>query len=59
MFDIDKNGTIDLNELKQIIGDGNTTGILDESIIANAIKEVDLKGDGKINLDEFIIMMSK
>ena len=57
MFDKDKDGAITARELGNMmrsIGQNPT----DEEVNA-MIKEVDLKSDGKIELDEFIILMSR
>ena len=47
-FDINGDGKIDLNELKEMIG-----GALDEQIYSEIMKEADTNGDGVIDFLEF------
>ena len=55
MFDKDKSGKIDANEIKEAIGEA-MTGV-DEAIWINMIKDADVNGDGQIDFDEFLKMM--
>ena len=58
MFDKDKDGAISAKELANVIETlvGQKPS-MDE--ITSMIKEVDLNSDGKIELDEFITLMSR
>ena len=47
-FDLNGDGKIDINELKEMIG-----GALDEQIYTQIMKEADTNGDGVIDLQEF------
>jgi calcium-dependent protein kinase len=47
-FDLNGDGRIDLNELKEMIG-----GALDEQIYSEIMKEADTNGDGTIDYQEF------
>ena len=53
-FDLDGNGTISADELKQVLGKFHN---YDEGVWENIISEVDLNGDGVIDLSEFTKMM--
>lgn len=56
MFSLqDGSGTIDADELKEILGGQ----IQDEAVWNEIIKEVDTNGDGVISLEEFTEMMMK
>ena len=55
-FDIDGSGTISADELKTILGKYHA---YEDAIWADIIKEVDLNGDGVIDLREFSQMMLK
>lgn len=50
-FDLDGNGEITFDELKEVIGSD------EEDTIKDIIKQVDKNGDGQINFDEFKDMM--
>lgn len=52
-FDIDNNGRISASELKEWLGDGGGK----DTLWKNMIKEVDLNGDGELDIDEFKTMM--
>ncbi|OMJ88179.1 hypothetical protein SteCoe_9912 [Stentor coeruleus] len=56
MFDIDGNGTISANELKNILGD-NVESL--DRVWQQIISTVDQDGDGQIDLKEFKDMMMK
>jgi calcium-dependent protein kinase len=47
-FDLNGDGRIDLNELKEMIG-----GVLDEGMYKEILKEADSNGDGVIDYEEF------
>mmetsp|Transcript_26555 Transcript_26555/g.47699 ORF Transcript_26555/g.47699 Transcript_26555/m.47699 type:complete len:411 (-) Transcript_26555:1273-2505(-) len=53
-FDVDKSGSISLDELKLMFG---STGVPD-SVFLEMIREFDLNGDGLIDRSEFMRMMS-
>jgi len=55
MFDKDKSGKIDANELKTVLA-GNVQDV-DPNIFAQMIKDADLNGDGQIDFEEFLKMM--
>jgi calcium-dependent protein kinase len=55
-FDVDGNGKISSAELKEILGNGLSTS---EEVWEEIIREVDIDGDGEIDLEEFKIMMNK
>jgi Ca2+-binding EF-hand superfamily protein len=50
-FDLDGNGEITLDELREVLGDD------DENSLIDLIKSVDKNGDGQINFEEFKNMM--
>ena len=55
MFDKDKNGYIERDELKQMmtkLGEKLTDGEIDEMM-----KEADTDNDGRVNYNEFLAMM--
>ena len=54
-FDIDGNGRISANELKAMLGGLQP---FEDHVWVNLIREVDLNGDGEIDLEEFITMMT-
>ena len=56
-FDLDNDGLIDENELKEALS-GKTFSKIDVNVFEEAIKECDLDKDGKINFDEFAQIMS-
>lgn len=56
-FDVDGSGSISANELKEVLSGGEA---LQEDVWRAVIREVDLNGDGSIDLREFTqLMMSK
>ncbi|MCL4162107.1 UNVERIFIED_CONTAM: hypothetical protein GTU68_042331 [Idotea baltica] len=58
MFDLDGNGKISKNELKQVLGKDDGYKNYDDNYWDNMIKEVDINGDGEIDYSEFLEMMS-
>ena len=54
LFDKDKSGTISINEIKGILGGEDR-----DSQFEDIIKEVDMNGDGEIDINEFTMMMAK
>ena len=59
MFDKDRSGRIDFNEILSIIRGDSPADALQETAVAKAIEEIDIDGDGEIDLNEFILMMAK
>jgi len=57
LFDMDGNGTISAFELKSVMK--NLGEELSEKEVAEMIREADLDGDGEVNFDEFVKMMSR
>jgi calcium-dependent protein kinase len=55
-FDKDKDGYIDLNELKQSLFGDNTSNV---NYIKKIVEEIDTNHDGKISFDEFIAFIPK
>mmetsp|Transcript_3047 Transcript_3047/g.7287 ORF Transcript_3047/g.7287 Transcript_3047/m.7287 type:complete len:552 (-) Transcript_3047:150-1805(-) len=61
VFDLDNNGTIEKSELRQLLGRQNgpaTAFHLDEDAIDELIASADTNGDGKVDFDEFMQMMT-
>lgn len=58
LFDIDGNGFLTADELRDIFNPGNAKDV-DEKVWSELIQEVDQNGDGKISLKEFKDMMVK
>lgn len=56
MFDADGNGYINAVELRQVMM--NLGEKLTEEEVEMMIKEADINGDGLVNYEEFISMMS-
>ena len=56
MFDKDGSGLISADEIKEVLGFGQT---LSEEAVNKIIKQVDENGDGEISFDEFVVMMKK
>jgi calmodulin len=57
VFDVDGNGSITADELRQIFL--NLGEKLTDEEITDMIKEADIDGDGEINYEEFVKMMFK
>jgi Ca2+-binding EF-hand superfamily protein len=54
MFDIDKSGKIDKEEVVALLSGKEMSNIVPQSAIEDAIKEIDQDGDGEIDFEEFI-----
>ena len=59
MFDKDGNGSIDNEELVALLQGEDLSHIVCKDSIKEAIKEIDINGDGEIDFAEFIEMMKK
>ncbi len=57
LFDMDHSGTITVDEIKKILGQGATQ--VDDSEWDRIMDEVDEDGNGEISFDEFKLMMYK
>merc|ERR1712224_1065392 len=58
LLDLDGNGRISKDELKQVLGKESDYKNVDDKYWENMIKEVDKNGDGEIDYSEFIDMMN-
>jgi Ca2+-binding EF-hand superfamily protein len=62
-YDLDKNGHIDLNEMKKIVQDTiagkNTSQMMVNRLATMNLNEVDKNGDGQITFEEFLKIYSK
>ncbi|KAL7081155.1 hypothetical protein ACP275_14G021600 [Erythranthe tilingii] len=56
VFDKDQNGYISANELRQVLM--NLGEKLTDEEVQQMIREADLDGDGQVNFDEFVKMMT-
>lgn len=56
IFDKDNNGFIDVTEIKEVLGKGNSN--MTDDVWNELIKEVDLNGDGEVSFKEFQKMMN-
>jgi calcium-dependent protein kinase len=54
MFDVDRSGFITVEELKMVLGDGNS---FSEDVWKALLKQVDTNGDGVIEFNEFLELM--
>ena len=59
MFDSDKSGKIDANELKQLLEGEEFKDVYTKEQLEQAIAEVDDNGDGEIDFEEFMTMMKQ
>ena len=50
MFDLDKNGTISLSEVKEVLGMGKS---IDESVMKEIMSEINNQGDDEITYEQF------
>jgi calcium-dependent protein kinase len=56
IYDKDNNGTIDMNELKEVLGVGAK---ISDLVWREMIDEIDENGDGLISFEEFKKMMNR
>ena len=56
LFDKDRGGTIEASEIAAILGASSTS---EDQVWLDVIREVDINGDGKIDFEEFKVMMTK
>ena len=59
MFDSDKSGKIDANELKMLLEGEEFKDVYTKEQLEQAIAEVDDNGDGEIDFEEFMTMMKQ
>jgi len=60
MFDKDKSGKIDIGEISEMLGEEGMQDIkVTKDQLQKYITEVDENGDGEIDFEEFVTMMSK
>jgi calcium-dependent protein kinase len=63
VLDADGNGAIERDELLKLLGNDEITDVMQtqatETEVDAIMKEVDTNGDGKIDFDEFLVMMRK
>eukprot|EP00435_Cladocopium_sp_Y103_P008945 s1987_g2.t1 len=57
VFDVDGDGRITLDELKQILENGAVEHVLEGAKSEDLLREVDANGDGSIDFEEFMEMM--
>lgn len=59
MFDKDNSGKIDAAEVVQMLQGEDMTNIVSKDAIEIALQEIDENGDGEIDFEEFMLMMTK
>jgi len=59
MFDKDKSGKIDREEVVALLTGDEMANLVSPDAVEQAIKEIDQDGDGEIDFEEFIVMMKK
>ena len=59
MFDVDRSGKIDNDEVKALLQGEELQNLCSADAIKSAMAEIDVNGDGEIDFDEFMQMMSK
>jgi calcium-dependent protein kinase len=56
-FDKNHNGTVTLEEIKEFFGENASR--IEEEVWKHLINEADLNGDGKLDLEEFVMLMTR
>ena len=56
MFDKDGSGLISADEIREVLGFGQT---MSQDAVSEILKQVDENGDGEISFEEFSLMMKK
>ena len=59
MFDKDKSGKIDNEEVVALLGGEDLSNLVSKDAIHSAMKDIDENGDGEIDFEEFMAMMKK
>ena len=59
MFDKDGSGTIDNQEVLDLLQGSDIQNFCNKDAIEAAVKEIDANGDGEIDFEEFTLMMNK
>mmetsp|Transcript_86316 Transcript_86316/g.222299 ORF Transcript_86316/g.222299 Transcript_86316/m.222299 type:complete len:508 (-) Transcript_86316:486-2009(-) len=57
VFDLDGDGKITQEELKQVLDNGQVEEVVGQQSSAQILKEIDSNGDGTIDFEEFMAMM--
>jgi len=57
VFDRNGDGVISMDELKQVLGEGDVNDVVGADTVQLLMKDIDQNGDGKIDFQEFMGMM--
>jgi len=58
VFDLDNDGVITREELQKVLGGEGMDKLVSKEVVEEMIREVDTNGDGNIDFDEFMQMMT-
>ena len=58
VFDVDKSGSLSAEELRAVLTRPGGGQAMSEEDAAKLLKEFDINGDGVLDVDEFVLMMS-